>query len=162
MDKFNDGSALAKAEIEVMQALSQNQAELVARWMMLYGYKWEASPDYATAGEYIRLCFHYSAERLRILAKNGLPDPAHLAVERWLSRIEGTLESTGEMRISPFFFEICEKESQPADIFTEIAHQLIQKYSRNPDYKLRTGEPIHCDDPQLTSTEMTIKKKGDS
>ena len=71
---FDDGSPLAEAEIEMMQSLSPKQAELVARWMTLYGYAWER--DRAASGEQIRLCFHYSAERLRILAKNGLPSNA--------------------------------------------------------------------------------------
>ena len=39
---FDDGSPLARAEIEMMQSLAPEQAELVARWMTLYGYAWES------------------------------------------------------------------------------------------------------------------------
>lgn len=69
---FDDGSPLAAAEITMMQSLSNEQAELVAQWMSHYGYAWERED--ATCGEHIRTCFHYSAERLRVLAKNALPN----------------------------------------------------------------------------------------
>lgn len=61
---FDDGLPLARAEIKMMQSLAPEQSELVARWMTLYGYAWES--DRAMSGEQICLCFHYSAERLRM------------------------------------------------------------------------------------------------
>lgn len=68
---FNDGSPLAEAEIEMMQMLSKEQCDAIARWLKLYGYAWQK--QYSASGEVICDCFNYSANRLEILGKNGLP-----------------------------------------------------------------------------------------
>ena len=73
-DQFYDGSPLAEAEIKMMQLLDKQQCDAVAAWLKFYGYEWQK--QYSASGEAICECFKYTANRLEILGKNGLPDKA--------------------------------------------------------------------------------------
>ena len=64
----DDDSPLAEAERELVASLQPGQAELIAQWMRLYGYAWQAQRP--TSGRAVSQCFDYSAERLRILDKD--------------------------------------------------------------------------------------------
>lgn len=50
-----------------MASLHPGQAELIARWLKLYGYAWQQ--ERPATGKATSECFTYSAERIRLLGE---------------------------------------------------------------------------------------------